>query len=193
MSWSLLSLSSVAKALEHMSLPGCFPEELLFVGRVACFHQGVVSLPQYAFTIYVFPTKAMWDRSVRCPYSRPSPHPAHINPLSYLPQVQWLTPWWWWLSNVSQIGLFTCRLNHSFRILVDAIYGQQASGRVGPEPRTTLQPTSKVYLTLLFSSQAWEVALSSAHSFLHSLSYRKGRFMKDRRLYFQWHHQIPFS
>lgn len=192
MSWSRLLLSSVAKALEHTSLPGCFLKSLFLSGglrvstRVWCLF---LNLPS--------PSMSSSQGNVRQVYKmslpRPSPLPTHINSLSYLPQVQWLTPWWWWLSNVSQTRLFTCRLDHSFRIHVDTIYGQQASGRVGPvEPRTTLQPTGKVYLALMFSSQAWEVTLSSVHSFLHSLSYRKGSFMKDRRLYFQWHHQIPF-
>lgn len=98
--------------------PGCG------VSSLACFHHPCHSQQGNV--------KEMGDRSSRSPYSKHGPHPTHINSLSYLAQVWWLTPWWWRLSNVSHIGLFTCRLNYSSRIHVAAIYGQQSLWHVGP-------------------------------------------------------------
>lgn len=117
------------------SLPTCVSLRVSVRGAERS-HQGVGCLPPCAFTIHVIPSKAMWKQREaglqRSPYSKQSPHPTHINPLSYLAQVWWLTLWWQRLSNVSHIGLFTCRLNYSSRIHVHAIYGQQALWHVGP-------------------------------------------------------------
>lgn len=63
----------------------------------------------------------------------------------------------------------------------------------GQQPGTTLEPISKLtpvnagvnYLAPLSSLQTREAALSSVHSYCHSLSYRKDGFMRDRRMCIQ--------